>query len=254
MTGTRPGWLPTEREGDEVTRTRVGISWDAVQARVRDWWTLRERMARQPGIYDRKRGTLTWLVPRGTVGWWRLPPGIARLEVGASVAVPPEEWIFLGGDGPEKVIHWLISPLRSGGLTDPGVLMSAIHAARVVEWMPETVATWLPVGRWRDAVRAPRREVWTVPARLENAPAIAAEETLTWLVPSRSLAPADLPPGVELLAGGRLEIPPATAARTGPHTHPPRLHWTAPPGEHAVAAPPDELLRELHAVVARLPR
>ena len=89
-----PGWLPTEREGDGVPRTAVGISWDAVQAHVRDWWTLRERTARQPGIYDRKRGTLTWLVPLGAAGWWWLPP---EIEFGAPVLLPPEEHVYLGG-------------------------------------------------------------------------------------------------------------------------------------------------------------
>ncbi|MDT0270241.1 hypothetical protein RM844_28620 [Streptomyces sp. DSM 44915] len=252
----RPGWLPTEREGDIVTPARAGIMWDAVQAQLPQWRTLLERMRRQPGIHNCRSATLTWLVPGEAVNWWRLPPGIRRLPSGRTVLVPPAEHVYDGRAAVHPVIHWATSPGRRRGLTDPTVLMSAIHAARVAEWMPARAVTWLPVGRWWHALRAPRRQVWSTAGGLSYAPAIVEPrtDTLAWLVPVGSFEPADVPAGMELLTEGHMEIPPAPAARTGRHTEPPPLHWTMPPGERAVIAPPDQLLRELHATLAGMRR
>ncbi|KAB8167072.1 hypothetical protein FH609_011770 [Streptomyces sp. 3MP-14] len=240
-------WMPT---GADPVTLPAGRWWDAVRAQLPLWAPVVERVRHQPGIRDRRAGTVTWLVPQGAAVWWVLPPGLDLLPAGAELLVPPAERL-----GPGGAVCWTTPPGPRQGIADPEALMAAIHAARVAEWMPARAATWLPVGRWWDALTAPRARAWSAASRLERAPAIAsAEETLTWLVPAQSLDPADLPPGTTLRAEGRMEIPPATAARTGPYTSVPPLHWTIPPEDRAVIAPPNRLLRELRATLPRAAR
>ncbi|MFF8954527.1 hypothetical protein [Streptomyces sp. NPDC014894] len=78
-----------------------------------------------PVLADARAGRLGFFVPPGTAGRW-LATGVRGAGEGSWIVVP------YPGRAPGAGVRWLVPPDGSGVLTDPALLVSAMHEAAAI--------------------------------------------------------------------------------------------------------------------------